>query len=104
MNGTIYKAVASITKEEILQACEFEDRMDMWGDIMSYDEFTACVRSYGITDYDGFGEIMLFDKVVSNSSVICDTKSVFIEDKFFIPFEYLYSIFGDDIKFIWHNK
>lgn len=104
MNGVIYKAVDSITKEEILQACKFEDRIDKWGDTMNYDEFTACVRSYGITDYDGFGEIMLFNKVVSNSSVICDADAVFIEYRFFIPFEYLRSIFGDDMKFVWHNK
>ena len=63
MNGNIYKVAPSITKEEILQNCEYEEIPD-YSDVMSYEKFMKAVNSYCIMDYDGSGELVLFDKVV----------------------------------------
>lgn len=103
MNNKIYKESPSITKEEILQNCQYED-IPEYGDVMSYKEFTECVNSYCITDYDGSGNLVLFDKVVDNASTWISYKTVHFSGKFFVPFDVLYSIFGDDMKFIWFNK
>lgn len=103
MNGHIYKEVSSITKEEILQVCEYVDA-PKYGDIMNYKKFVKYVEEYYITDYDGSGELMLFGKVVKNTSTWCHNRTVFFSGKFFVPFDVLYSIFGDDVKFIWFNK
>lgn len=104
MNGIIYKAVPSITKDEILQICRFDNEISVYGDVMSYDEFASCVKCYGITDYDGSGELILSDKVVTNSEILCYNRSVYFDGKLFVPFDVLHSIFGDDMKFIWYNK
>ena len=103
MNGNIYKVVPGITKEEILQNCEYEEIPD-YGDVMSYEEFMEAVNSYCITDYDGSGDLVLFDKVVKRTSAWIANKTVYFTDKFFVPFETLYKIFGNDVKFVWFNK
>lgn len=63
MNGNIYKVAPSITKEEILQNCDYEEIPD-YGDVMSYKEFIEAVDNFCIIDYDGSGELILYDKVV----------------------------------------
>lgn len=103
MRGNIYKVVPSITKEEILQNCEYDDIPD-YGDVMTYDEFMECVDSYSIMDYDGSGELVLFDKVVKRTSTWIHDKTIYFSNKFFVPFNVLHSIFGDDMKIIWFNK
>lgn len=103
MNGNIYKVAPTITKEEILQICEYEDIPD-YGDVMTYEHFMDCVNSYCIMDYDGDGELVLGDKVVKNTSTWIHNKTVYFVDKFFVPFDVLHSIFGDDMKIIWYNK
>lgn len=103
MNGNIYKIAPSITKEEILQNCKYEEILD-YGDVMSYEEFMKAVNSYCIIDYDGSGELILYDKVVKNTSIWISNKTVYFADKFFVPFDVLHKTFGDDVKFIWFNK
>ena len=103
MRGNIYKVAPSITKEEILAVCKYDDVPD-YGDVMTYEEFMGCVESYGIIDYDGSGELMLFDKVVKNTSTWVNDRCVYFRDKFFVPFDVLHNIFGDDMKLIWFNK
>lgn len=103
MNGNIYKLAPSITKEEILQNCKFREIPD-YGDVMTYQEFMKAVNSFCIMDYDGSGEIILFDKVVENASTWIHHRTVYFEDRFFVPFDVLYSIFGNDMKIIWFNK
>lgn len=103
MNGNIYKLEPSITKEEILQVCKFSD-IPNYGDVMSYKEFMECVDSYSLMDYDGSGRIIINDKKISNSSTWLGHKTVYFENKFFVPFDVLYSIFGDELKIIWFNK
>lgn len=103
MNGNIYKVAPTITKEEILQSCEYKD-IPSYGTVMNYDEFKDCVNSYCITDYDGSGELVLCDKIVNNTSTWIHNRTVYFFDKFFVPFDVLHSIFGDDMKIIWFNK
>ena len=103
MNGKIYKVAPSITKEEILQVCEFNDVPD-FGDVMTYEEFMDAVESWSIMDYDGTGDLMLYDKVVYHTSTWIHNRSVYFADRFFVPFDVLHSIFGDDMKIIWFNK
>ena len=103
MNGKIYKATPSITKEEILQSCKYEEIPD-FGHVMQYEQFKKAVDSYCITDYDGRGDLILFDKVVSDTSIWVHNKTVHFYNKFFVPFDVLYSIFGDDMKILWFNK
>ena len=103
MNGNIYKVAPIITKEEILQNCEYEEIPD-YGDVMSYEKFMKAVNSYCIMDYDGSGELVLFDKVVKRTSTWIANKTVYFADKFFVPFDVLHSIFGDDMKIVWFNK
>ena len=38
MNGNIYKLTPSITKEKILQNCEYNDIPD-YGDVITYEHF-----------------------------------------------------------------
>lgn len=103
MNGNIYKVVPIITKEEILEVCEFEEIPD-FGDVMTYKEFMDDVDSWCITDYDGSGDLILCDKVVVSASIWIHNKTVYFADRFFVPFDVLHSIFGDDMKIIWFNK
>lgn len=103
MNGKIYKEAPSITKEEILQNCKYEE-MSNFGCVMPYEQFKKAVDSYCITDYDGSGDLILFDKVVSDTSIWVYNKTVHFYNKFFVPFDVLYSIFGDDMKILWFNK
>ena len=103
MYGNIYKLAPSITKEEILQNCKFREIPD-YGDVMTYQEFMKAVNSFCIMDYDGSGEIILFDKVVANTSTWIHHRTVYFEDRFFVPFDVLYSIFGNDMKIVWFNK
>lgn len=103
MNGNIYKVAPSITKEEILQNCKYEEIPD-YGDVMLYEEFMDAVSSYCITDYDGSGELVLFDKVVLGTSTWIHNRTVYFSNKFFVPFDVLHSIFGNDMKIIWFNK
>lgn len=103
MNGNIYKVAPSITKEEILQNCKYRDIPD-YGDVMTYEEFMDCVESYGIIDYDGSGDLVLFNKVVEDTSTWIHNRTVYFSNKFFVPFDVLHSIFGDDMKIIWFNK
>lgn len=103
MNGNIYKVAPSITKEEILQNCEYEDIPD-YGDVMLYKDFIRDVDHYSITDYDGSGELVLYGKVVKRTYTWISDRTVYFEDKFFVPFEVLYKTFGDDLKIIWFNK
>ena len=103
MNGKIYKVAPSITKEEILEVCDFDDIPD-YGDVYDYEEFMKMVEGYYIIDYDGTGRIVLNNKVVKRTSTWLHNRSVFFVDRFFVPFDVLYTIFGDDMKFIWFNK
>lgn len=103
MNGNIYKVSQTITKEEILQSCEF-DAIPDYGDVYTYEKFIDMVEEYSIIDYDGTGRLVLNDKVVKHTATWLHHRSVFFADRFFVPFDILYSIFGDDIKFIWFNK
>lgn len=103
MNGKIYKVVPSITKEEILSECRFSD-IPPFGDVFSYKDFMEAVEDWAIMDHDGSGDLILYDKVVERSSTWIQRRCVFFADRFFIPFEVLYEIFGDDMKIIWFNK
>lgn len=103
MNGKIYKVVPEITKEEILQVCEFKG-IPNYGTVMTFQKFTDAVDEEYITDYDGSGKLILNDKVVMYTSTWIRNRCVYFIDKFIIPFNVLYSIFGDDVKFIWFNK
>lgn len=68
MNGNIYKLTPNITKEEILQNCEYNDIPD-YGNVMTYEHFMDCVNNYGIMDNDESGELVLFNKVVTNTAL-----------------------------------
>lgn len=103
MNGNIYKVVPSITKEEILEVCDFDDIPD-YGDVMTYEEFIDAVDSWSIMDYDGSGDLILYNKVAVRTSTWIHNKTVYFADRFFVPFDVLHSIFGDDMKIIWFNK
>lgn len=103
MNGHIYKVVPSITKEEILQNCEYEE-MPEYGDLFDYKEFSEAVNNWVLTDYDGSGSLVLFEKRVKGTSTWLSNKTVYFKDKLFVPFDVLYKTFGDDVKFIWFNK
>ena len=103
MNGKIYKVAPSITKEEILGVCKFREIPD-FGDVMNYEEFMDDVDSFGIMDYDGSGDLILYDKVVERTSTWIHNRAVYFVDRFFVPFDVLHSIFGDDMKIIWFNK
>ena len=103
MNGKIYKVSPSITKEEILAVCEFSDIPD-YGEIMTYKSFIEAVEDYSIVDYDGTGDLILYGSVVDFTSTWIHNRTVYFRDRFFIPFDVLYSIFGDDMKIIWFNK
>lgn len=103
MNGKIYKAASSITKEEILEVCEFEEIPD-YGRVMTYEEFADAVDGYCIMDYDGSGDLILYDKVVVGTSTWIYNRTVHFDDRFFVPFNVLHLIFGDDMKIIWFNK
>ena len=103
MNGKIYKVAPSITKEEILQNCGFKEIPD-YGNVMTYKGFMEAVDSWCIMDYDGSGNLVLYDKVVVRTSTWIHNRTVYFADRFFVPFDVLYSIFGDDMKIIWFNK
>lgn len=103
MNGKIYKVAPRIFKEEIVEGCKFEEIPD-YGRVMSYKEFASAVDSWCIMDYDGCGELILYDKVVADTSTWIYNRTVHFENRFFVPFDVLYSIFGDDMKIIWFNK
>lgn len=103
MNGKIYKVSPTITKEEILEVCQFSPIPD-FGDVMTYEEFIGLVEDFSIIDYDGSGSLILFDKRVDFTSTWLNKRSVFFVDRFFVPFDVLHSLFGDDMKIIWFNK
>ena len=86
-----------------MQNCEYEEIPD-FGHVMQYEQFKKAVDSYCIMDYDGSGELVLFDKVVKRTSTWIANKTVYFADKFFVPFDVLHSIFGDDMKIVWFNK
>jgi hypothetical protein len=62
------------------------------------------VEDYSIIDYDGTGRLVLNNKVVHYTSTWLHNRSMFFVNKFFVPFDVLHLIFGDDMKFIWFNK
>lgn len=107
MNGIIYKAVNSITKEEILATIdEYEiiDTNDTEYNIYEYNDFLEDVNNYYITNYDGSGNLIINDKLLLNTSLLLFEKSVYFENKLFVPFNVLYNLFGENIKFAWFNK
>ena len=103
MHGHIYKATPSITKDEILSTCTFDDMPD-YGDVMTYESFVDAISSYCIMDYDGCGELILNNKVVDGTCVWIGNRTMYFEDRFFVPLDTLHELFGDDMKFIWFNK
>lgn len=103
MNGNIYKVIPNITKEEILEVCEFREIPD-FGDVMTYEDFIRDVEDYCITDYDGCGDLILYDKVVTYASTWIHNRCIYFVDKLIVPFDTLHSIFGNDMKIIWFNK
>ena len=103
MHGNIYQVVPFITKEEILEICDYKD-IPNYGTVMEYQEFIKNVDAYSIIDCDGSGKLVLNDKVVKNSSVWIFGKTIFFPNKFFIPFHIMNELFGEDMKIIWFNK
>ena len=104
MKGNIYKMIPSITKEEILQNCEYNENIPDYGDVFTYDDFIRDVDCYAITDYDGNGQLMLFGKIVKDTGLWIYNKCVYFRGRFFVPFKVLYNLFGNDVAFIWFNK
>ena len=103
MSGKIFKAVDSITKEEVLEVCRLADVRD-YGDVMTYEEFMAHVECGGITDYDGEGAFVFKDKIATNTGTGVGDRTMYFADKLFVPFEILHSLFGDDMKICWFNR
>lgn len=103
MFGKIYKEVSSVTKEEVLACCEYEDIPD-YGDEMSYDEFVDDVNCGSLTDWDGCADLMLYKKVVKHTEVWLQRRAVYFHNGLILPFEALREIFGDDVGFVWYNK
>lgn len=103
MNGKIYKVVENITKEEILQNCEFKEISD-YGDVMTYDDFMRNVEDLSIMDYDGCGALIISDKAVMHTYTWISSRAMYFDDLFIVPFDVLHSLFGDDMKVVWFNK
>lgn len=103
MKGIIFKRDTMVSRKEFEEFCEFES-ISGFGVIFSYEDFMDMIETGCITDYDGFGELVLFDKTVTNSSVSILNRNVYIEGSLFVPLETLYKMFGDDMKFCWYNK
>lgn len=104
MQGNIYKVAENITKEEILQVCEYREHVSEYGDVMQFEEFMKYVKCGALIDYDGYGRIILFGKEVANSSLWIDNETVYITDKLFIPFNVIHELFGNDVKVNWFNR
>lgn len=103
MNDKIFKAVDSITKEEVLEACCFADVPD-YGDVMTYEEFMEDVECGGIIDYDGEGAFVFKDKIATNTGTNVYDKTMYFVDKLFVQFDVLHNLFGDDMKICWFNR
>ena len=100
----IYKAVNSISGEEILGSLKYEDKVSITGDVMDYNIFIDCVDSLCIMDYDGIGCIVLDGRETSNAFISIIDRSIYIKDGYIIPWKVMYDIFGDRMKFIWYNR
>lgn len=90
-------------KEYVLKACEFEE-LDNLGELMSYKKFIDYVNCGCLIDYDGWGQLVLNGKEVSNSVTVIHSKTMHIGGKLSVPFDRLYEIFGDDMKICWYNR
>lgn len=103
MKGMIFKRDAVVSSKEFEEACEFENISD-FGDVFSYEDFMDMIETGCISDYDGSGELVLFDKTVVNSCISISNRNAYIEGSLFVPFEILHKMFGDGMKFCWYNK
>lgn len=103
MRGIIYKAVEDVSKEEILNALEFREDKSC-GTVFSFEEFLKEVEDMSLMDYDGSGNMILNGKVVKNSSTWIHDRSMYIVNKYFVPFEKLEELFGEEIEILWFNK
>lgn len=92
-----------ITAADIVKMCEVMD-IPSYGTVMSYEEFMSHVTAGCIMDYDGDGEIILFDKLVKNSYVSIYNRSAHVTYGVNMTLEKLYELFGDNMKICWYNK
>ena len=104
MNENAHKVEPSITKEEILQNCKYSYIIPTYGDVLPYETFNNCVENLILTDYHGTGSLILFGKVIENTKINIQNRTIYFSDSFFVPFDVLHSIFGDDMEIIWFNK
>lgn len=101
----ILKKADSVTIEELIDACEFEEVPDC-GYILEIAEVIDDIERFHITDYDGFGFLMIDDRLAKNSSIDCHNKRLYISDEFIISLNTLYDLFKDNdrIRIRWYDK
>lgn len=74
------------------------------GTIFGLDEFLNNVDHGYISIYDGFGELMIDNQVLSDTYVNNHSKTVSVIDLGDVTFEQLSEIFGDRVKICWYNR
>lgn len=101
-----YRRDMSLTFDEVISRCITENDADNYnGDLYSMEKFQADVKAGGLTDYDGFGDLVIDGKVYENVYISCDMERVIIGDWFEIPFERLGQVFaGHKLEVLWYNK
>lgn len=101
-----FSEVNDLTCERVLSLCEL--KTPEWVDAeckLSFEDFCACVSQKCIMDYDGFGELFIDGKPVSNASIVCDQQHVKLGDKAVVSFNTLKRLFGNDrLTVYWYNK
>lgn len=71
---------------------------------MAYDKFLEHVDCGGICDYDGSGEIMLDDAVMTGINVYPDEAIAVVPEAFILPLPVIHELFGDRMTVCWYNK
>ena len=91
-------------KETILNNCKFDDIINHnVGEVYSYKNFMNLLNSKCISTHDGYGYLMLDNKIIENAELCLSSKSVILKHRFNISFKKLESLYKEHMKFVWFN-
>lgn len=103
----VHMDITGMTADQLADWLNSLDRQplrdDIYGWVMDMASFIEYVDSKCFIDYDGYGELVFDDMLVSNSTTQLSAKVLIIQQKI-VPLHGLYDKLGCRVKIVWHNR
>lgn len=92
--------------QEITKVFQLEPLNPDWGDVMSLEDFGDAVADGVFINYDGYGRLVIGDKIVRNSVTDINDKicRVEIDDLYCFWLRDILSVYGGQVKICWYNR